>query len=338
MSLCPKIQAERQKTDLLYEVAGTAEFVLDVLEGGDFFLCFGHVELAGVVGIELGQGVAGLVAFLEELVVVEAAVVGGHAVEIAQVDGLGALLVGQQRLVELLAVADADDLDVLLAASEELADGLGLRGDGAGGSLLDQDVAVLAVLEGEEHQVDGLVKTHDEAGHRGLGHRDGIARTNLFDPQRNHRPARTHHVAVARAADLGLARIAALGYGHLLLDGLGDAHGVDGICRLVGRQTDHGADAGLDCGGEHVVRADDVGLHGLHGEELARRHLLEGGGVEDIVHARHHVAARLQIAHVADVELDLVGHLGIPRLILVAHIVLLLLVARKNANLTDIRV
>ncbi len=323
---------------LLNEISLAAKLFLDVLEGGDFFFCFFDVELAGVVGIELGQGVAGLVTFLEELVVVEAAVVGGHAVEVAQVDSLGALLVGQQRLVELFAVADADDLDVLLAASEELADGLGLRGDGAGGSLLHQDVAVLAVLEGEEHQVDGLVQAHDEAGHRRLGHGDGIARTNLLDPQRNHRPARTHHVAIARAANLGLARVAALGHGHLLLDGLGDTHGVDGIGRLVGRQTYHGPDTGLDGGGEDVVSADNVGLDGLHGEEFARRHLLEGGGVEDIVDARHHVAARLQVAHVADVELDLVGHLGIPRLILMAHIVLLLLVARKNANLTDIRV
>ena len=41
-------------------------------------------------------------------------------------------------------------------------------------------------------------------------------------------------------------------------------------------------------------------------EELAARDLLEGGGVEDVVSARHRRADALQVPHVADVELYLV--------------------------------
>ena len=71
-------------------------------------------------------------------------------------------------------MADTDNLDVFLLATEELADGLGLGADGAGGGLLNEDVAVLPVLEGEENQVYGLLETHDEAGHRRLGEGDGV--------------------------------------------------------------------------------------------------------------------------------------------------------------------
>ena len=60
---------------------------------------------------------------------------------------------------------------------------------------------------------------------------------------------------------------------------------------------------------EHVVRADDVGAHGLHGEELAGRDLLERRGVEDVVHAVHGVAHGLRVADVADEEANLTGEL-----------------------------
>ncbi len=71
-------------------------------------------------------------------------------------------------------------------------------------------------------------------------------------------------------------------------------------------------------------------------EELAARDLLEGGGVEDVVSARHRRADALQVPHVADVELYLVRHVGELRLVLVAHIVLLLLVAREDPDLRDV--
>lgn len=79
---------------LFRQIADAAQFVLDVGQGGDFGFGLFEVEAAGVVAVELGQGAALGVAFGEELVVVERAVVGGHTVEIAHVFGLGALFVG----------------------------------------------------------------------------------------------------------------------------------------------------------------------------------------------------------------------------------------------------
>ena len=311
----------------LHEISLARQFFLDIFEGGYLGLGLLDRKHARVVGVELREGVAVSLAFLEILVVVQSAVVGRHAVEIAEVFRLGAFLVGEQRLVELLAVANANHLDVFLLAAEQLAHRLGLRLYGAGGGFLHEDIAVLPVLEGEEHEVDGLLERHDEAGHRGLGQGDGVAVADLVNPQGNHGAAAAHHVAVARAADFRAAGIAALGHGDFLLDGLGDAHGVDGIGGLVGGEADDGLHAGLDGGGQHVVGAYHVGLHGLHREKLAGGHLLQRGGVEDVVHAGHGALARLQAAHVADVEFYLVRHVGVFHLVLVAHVVLLLLVA-----------
>ena len=337
---------------LFRQIADAAQFVLDVGQGGDFGFGLFEVEAAGVVAVELGQGAALGVAFGEELVVVERAVVGGDAVEVAHVFGLGALFVGEKRLVHLLAVADADDLDVglqlfggggevaapgvLRLAGEEFADGFGLGADGAGGGFLDQDVAVLAVLEGEEDQVNGFGERHDKAGHAGLGQGDGVAVAYLVDPQGDNGAARTHHIAVAGAADLGLAGIAALGDGDLLFDGFGDAHGIDGVGGFVGGEADDALHAGFDGGGEDVVGAFDVGLDGFHGEKLAGGHLLQCGGMEDVIDAGHGVAARLEVADVTDEELDLVGDLGHTGLIVVAHVVLFFLVAGEDADLGDV--
>ena len=87
---------------------------------------------------------------------------------------------------------------------------------------------------------------------------------------------------------------------------------------------------------QYVVRADDVGAHGLHGEELAGGHLLERRRVEDVVHAMHGVAHGLGVADVADEEADLVGLLRVALLKHVAHVVLLLLVAREDTDLADV--
>ncbi len=52
----------------------------------------------------------------------------------------------------------------------------------------------------------------------------------------------------------------------------------------------------------------------------------------------HHSAAGFEAAHIADIELNLMGHFGIAHLILMAHIILFLLVAAKNADFLDISV
>ena len=87
---------------------------------------------------------------------------------------------------------------------------------------------------------------------------------------------------------------------------------------------------------QDVVRADDVRLHGLHREELAGGHLLQRCRVEDVVDAGHGIADGLRVAHITDVELDLTGILRVVGLQLVAHVVLLLLIAGEDADLADV--
>lgn len=243
---------------LLHKVALAFQFFLNILQGSDLGLGLLKVQAVGVVGVELFDLRTLGVALFEELIVVQTTVVGGHAVEVAHVLGFGALLLGEQCLVHLLSMADADHFDILLLASKELANSLSLGLDGAGRSFLHEDIAVVSVLESEEDEIDGLLQRHDKAGHLGLGQRDGVAITNLIYPQRNNRAAGAHHIAIAGAADLGFARVATLGDGDLLLHGLGDTHGVDGIGGLIRGEADDGTYASLDGGSQDIVRADDM--------------------------------------------------------------------------------
>ena len=322
---------------LLHEVALAFQFFLNILQGGDLGLGFLKVQAVGVVRVELLYLGTLRVALLEELVVVQTTVVGGYTVEVAHILGLGALLLGEQCLIHLLTVADADHFDILLLTSEELANGLSLGLDGAGRSFLHEDVTVVAMLESEEDEIDGLLQRHDEAGHLGLGQRDGVAITNLVYPQGNDRTTGAHDIAIACAANLGIARVTTLGDGNLLLHGLGDTHGVDGIGGLIRGETDDGSYSCLNSSSQNIVRANDIGFDGLHREELTARDLLQCCGMEDVIHARHGIAARLQIAYIADKKLDFMGHIRVFHLVLVTHIVLLLLIAGEDADFSDIR-
>ena len=58
--------------------------------------------------------------------------------------------------------------------------------------------------------------------------------------------------------------------------------------------------------------------------------------MEDIIYAVHRGADGRDIAHVADVEADLFSQLRVLRLELMAHIILLFLIARENADLADV--
>ena len=204
-----------------------------------------------------------------------------------------------------------------------------------GRGLLDEQVAVVAVLERVYHQVHRVVKGHHEARHVRVRDGDGLALHHLLHPQRYHAAAAGHHVAVARAADGrggALAQLAALGYRDLLHQGLRDAHRVDGIRGLVRGENNDILDTMFYGREQHVLGALHVGAGGLHREELARGNLFEGRRREHVVHAAHGDVHRLLVAHVADIELDL----GV--LQPVTHVVLLLLVAREDADLTDVAV
>ena len=205
LSFRPSRSHWHAKVSLLHNIRNPVQLILNILQAGNLGFGLFQVESSRVVGVELVDGGALGVALLEELVVVKVAVVGGDAVEVAHILGLGAFFFGEQRFVHLFAVADAYDLDVFFLAAEQLAHRFGLGLDGAGGSLLDEDVAVLAVLEGEEHQVNRLLESHYEAGHLGFGEGDGVALTDLVDPEGDDTAAGAHHVAVTGAADLGVA-------------------------------------------------------------------------------------------------------------------------------------
>ena len=224
-------------------------------------------------------------------------------------------------------MADADDFDVVLVTAEELTDSFGLGLDGASGSFLDKDIAVLAVLEGEEDQIDGFVQGHYEAGHCGLGDGYGLAVLDLVNPEGDDGAAGAHYVAVAGAADPCVQGAAALGYGNLFLQGFADAHSVYRVSSLVGGKADDAFNALVYRGVKDIVRADDVCLDGFHWEELAAGDLLQGGRVEDVVYSAHCALEAGPVADIANVELDLVCHVRVFGLVLVAHIVLLFLIA-----------
>ena len=175
---------------------------------------------------------------------------------------------------------------------------------------------------------------HSDIEDVSLGDGDGAASADLIDPKRNDGAAGAHDIAVTGVADL--AGHPGLGDRDLLLDRLGHAHGVDGIGRLVGRETDDALHPLINSSGQHIIRTDNVSAYRLHGEELAGGHLFEGGGVEDVVHPAHGTTDGLQIPHVANIEFDLIRHFRHLYLKFMAHIVLLLLIAGEDADLADV--
>ena len=274
-----------------------------------------------------------------ELVVVQVAVVGSNAEVVPHILAAQTFLAGHQGLKQLLAVAGTDDVGAGVA--EELLNSLGQIADGGSIGLLNEQVTGVAMLEGEHNKIHSLVQVHQEAGHVGVGDGDGIASLDLVDEQRDDGATAAHDVAVTSAADgsaTTLSSYTGIGVDDVLHHGLGDAHGIDGISCLVGGQTDNTLHTCVNGGVENVVRADDIGLNGLHGEELAGGDLLQGSGVEDVVYAGHGVLDGLGVADIADIELDLLGGLRVPGLELVAHIILLLFVPGEDADLLQVRV
>jgi hypothetical protein len=139
-----------------------------------------------IVRIEFRKPSALPVALAEIFVVVEVALVAGHAVKRAHVYGLGAFLVGQQGLVHFFAVSYAYRLYFDPPGRiEQLQNRAGKRFYCAGRSLLDEYVALPAVFKREQHKGNRLVKRHDEARHFRVRYRYGLARLYLLSPQRD---------------------------------------------------------------------------------------------------------------------------------------------------------
>lgn len=74
----------------------------------------------------------------------------------------------------------------------------------------------------------------------------------------------------------------------------------------------------------------DIGLYRLKWVEFARRNLLERCGVVNEIDATHCAHHRLEVANIADIELELVA------LVLLAHVILLLLVATEDTDFAKI--
>ena len=157
---------------------------------------------------------------------------------------------------------------------EEVSYGFGLGLYSACRGFLNKDVTILAMFKGEEDEVNCFFETHDEAGHLGFGQGDGVAFADLVNPKWYDAATRAHDIAIAGAADLGVATQTAFGNRYFLFDGFGDTHSVDGIGGLVGGEADDALYACIDGGIKGVIGADDIGLDGFHGEELTAGHLL----------------------------------------------------------------
>jgi len=231
--------------------------------------------------------------------------------------------------------------DVRAGIAEQLLDSLSQIADSRGISLLDEQIAGVSVLEGEHHQIHSLIQVHQEAGHVGVSDGDGVTSLDLVDEQRDNGTTAAHNVAVTSAADgsaTTLSSYTGVGVDDVLHHGLGDTHSVDGVGRLIRGQADNTLDASVNSGVQDVIRTDDVGLDGLHGEELAGRNLLQSSSMEDVVNTGHCVTDGLRIADITDVELDLLGILRMLGLKLMTHIVLLLFITGEDTNLLQVRI
>ena len=292
------------------------------------------VEAFGIVRVVVLELRDPRLALLHELAVVEVAQIRRNPEVSSEVLRRRSFLPAQQGLELLLAVARSDDLDPVVGLAEDLQQRVRDGPQRGRRRLLDEDVAGVAVVERERDQLNRLLERHHEARHGRIGDRDRLAAADLLGEQRDDRAARGHHVAVARAADHGSRRIdvARLGDHDLLHHGLGDAHGVDRIDRLIGAQAHDAAHAVHDGGLEHVLRPVDVGLDRFHRVEFARGHLLERRRMKDVVDPARGVEHAGVVAHVADVVFELVAAIEL------ALVVLLLLVAAENPDLADVRI
>lgn len=333
MRFFPTKPLEPVTSILMLAVLPCLQLVLDVLQGEQLLLDLLYGKQLRVAGVELGERGPLAVSVGEVLVVVQVAVVCRNPVEVAKVQGMCALLVGEQRLIHLLPVPDADGSDFIVCA-KKLVHRLGKVSDGASRRLLHQDVPGVCMLVGVEHQIDGLVEGHDEARHGGLGHSQGLSGLDLFHEQGNNRASGTQHVAVPCSADerLVLSHGTGLCNKYFLHHRLAGSHGVDRIGCLVGGEADDLLHPCIDAGRQHVVGTDDVGLHRLHREELTGGDLLQCSSAENKVNAIESITDAAVVAYIADVVLDLVV------LVEVTHVVLLLLVAAEDADLCNVRI
>jgi len=188
------------------------------------------------------------------------------------------------------------------------------------------------MLEGEQDQIDGIIQGHHEARHFEVCHGQRLARLDLRQEQRDHRSPGRHHVAVTRAAEdqASLPRDPGTRDHDLLAQCLGHAHGIDGISRLVRAQYHHPLHPVALRRLQHIVGSERVCPDRLDRVKLARRDLLQGGRVKHEVHPRQGLLEAVDAPDIPDVELEARIAVQMP------HVVLLLFVAREDADLPNV--
>ena len=122
---------------------------MDVLQRSNLCLGLLKIQTTGVVRVEFRELATLGITLSEELVIVQTTVISWYTIKVAHILGLGAFFVGEESFVHLLAMADANDLNILLLATKELADSFSLCLDGTSWSLLNEDITVLTMLEGK---------------------------------------------------------------------------------------------------------------------------------------------------------------------------------------------
>ena len=85
-----KLQNKSTISDLLRHVRDAVQFVLDVFKASNLCLGFFQVESSGIVGVKLVNKYPFGVTFLEELIIVEVAVIGRNAIEVTHAVALAA--------------------------------------------------------------------------------------------------------------------------------------------------------------------------------------------------------------------------------------------------------
>ena len=222
-----------------------------------------------------------------------------------------------------------------------LLEGLCKHVEGCGRGLLNEEIAVVAMLKGIHDKIDSIIKRHHEAGHVGIRDGDRLALYHLLHPKRNHGTTAGHYVSIAGAADGGLCirpQCTPLGNGNLLHHGLGDTHGVDRVGCFVRREDDDILNAVSDSGEKYIVGAFYIRTHSLHRVEFARGYLLQCGRREDIIDSVHCEIYSLTVAYISNIEFYFVRNVRTISLKEVAHVILFLLVAREDTNFPDVGV
>ena len=288
-----------------------------------------------MIVLDLGQAFA---SFGKVLVVVQVTRIARDAVIVAHIDRFRHLLACHKGFKQFLSMTRTDHLHLriqILRIDLRVCLFQRLCQDRQSGCrrFLHEQVTVMPMCKGIDHQVDRIIQRHHEARHLRVGNRDRFTLFHLFHPERDHGTPARHHIAVARAADRRLrpfAQLTSFGDRHLFHQRLGDPHRIDRISGFIRRKDHHILHAMLDRGKQHILRPFHIRTGRFHRKELATGNLFQGRSREHIVHTPHRHIHRCLITHIPYIKF----YFGI--LQLMTHIILFFLITAKDTDLLNI--